>query len=123
MVGFKSRQPRKQRLMLYTASKHVIRKFMSASLSNELRGKYNRRSFPVRRGDTVKVVRGDFKEITGNVVRVDYSKMRIYVEGVTRERVDGRRVLVSIHPSKVVITKLNLDDKRRVEALERKIKG
>ena len=49
--------------------------------------------------------------------------MRIYIEGVTREKVDGTRVFIPIHPSKVIITKLNLDDKRRVEALERRLKA
>ena len=118
----KSKQPRKQRLMLYNAPKHLARKFLSAHLSDELREKYKRRSFPIRRGDTVKIVRGDFKDFTGTVTRVDYEKMRIHIEGVTREKVDGTRVFIPIHPSKVVITKLNLDDKRRVEALERKLK-
>jgi len=97
-------------------------KILSAHLSDELREKYKRRSFPIRRGDTVKVVRGDFKGFSGAVLRIDRKKMRIYVEGVTREKVDGSKVLIPLHPSKVVITKLNLDDKRRVEALERKIK-
>ncbi|RLI26778.1 50S ribosomal protein L24 [Candidatus Bathyarchaeota archaeon] len=119
----KSKQPRKQRRMLYNAPKHLARKFLSAHLSDELREKYKRRSFPIRRGDTVKIVRGDFKDFTGTVTRVDYEKMRIYIEGVTREKVDGTRVFIPIHPSKVVITKLNLDDKRRVEALERRLKA
>jgi len=117
-----SKQPRKQRRKLFNAPKHVMVKILSAHLSDELREKYKRRSFPIRRGDTVKVVRGDFKGFSGAVLRIDRKKMRIYVEGVTREKVDGSKVLIPLHPSKVVITKLNLDDNRRVEALERKIK-
>ncbi len=117
-----SKQPRKQRRALFNASKHVKAKMLSAHLSGELRDKYKRRSFPIRKGDTVKIVRGDFKGFSGTVLAVDRDKMRIYVEGVTREKVDGSKVPIPIHPSKVIITKLNLDDKRRVEALERKIK-
>ncbi|MEM2849919.1 MAG: 50S ribosomal protein L24 [Candidatus Bathyarchaeia archaeon] len=117
-----SKQPRKQRRTLFNAPKHVMVKILSAHLSDELKEKYKRRSFPIRKGDTVKIVRGDFKGFSGAVLRVDREKMRIYVEGVTREKVDGTKVLIPIRPSKVMITKLNLDDKRRVEALERKIK-
>jgi large subunit ribosomal protein L24 len=117
-----SKQPRKQRRALFNAPKHVKIKILSAHLSDELRDKYKRRSFPIRKGDTVKIVRGDFKGFSGTVLAVDRDKMRIYVEGVTREKVDGSKVPIPIHPSKVIITKLNLDDKRRVEALERKIK-
>jgi len=117
-----SKQPRKQRRALFNAPKHVKAKVLSAHLSDELKDKYKRRSFPIRKGDTVKIVRGDFKGFSGTVLTVDRDKMRIYVEGVTREKVDGSKVPIPIHPSKVIITKLNLDDKRRVEALERKIK-
>jgi len=36
------------------------------------------------------------------------------------EKVDGSTVLIPIHPSKVTITQLNLDDKWRKEILKRK---
>lgn len=117
-----SKQPKKQRRALFNAPTHIAVKILSAHLSDELKEKYKRRSFPIRKGDTVKIVRGDFKGFSGTVLRVDHKKMRIYVEGVTREKVDGTKVLIPIHPSKVIVTKLNLDDKKRVEALERKIK-
>ncbi|MBS7612064.1 50S ribosomal protein L24 [Candidatus Bathyarchaeota archaeon] len=117
-----SKQPRKQRRAFFDAPKHVIVKILSAHLSDELKEKYKRRSFPIRKGDTVKIVRGDFKGFSGAVLRVDRERMRIYVEGVTREKVDGTKVLIPIRSSKVIITKINLDDKRRVKALERKIK-
>jgi ribosomal protein L24 len=42
----------------------------------------------------------------------------LFVEGITREKVDGTAIQVPIHPSKVMITNLNLDDKRRRESLK-----
>jgi ribosomal protein L24 len=42
----------------------------------------------------------------------------LFVEGITREKVDGTAIQVPIHPSKVMITSLNLDDKRRRESLK-----
>jgi ribosomal protein L24 len=68
-------------------------------------------------------MRGDYKGFEGKVTEVDREKYRIFVEGVTREKVDGTTIPVPIHPSKVMITRLNLDDKWRAEALKRKSAG
>lgn len=74
----------------------------------------------MRTGDSVKLMRGDRKGFEGKVSRVDRTKYRIFVEGATREKVDGTAMLIPIHPSKVMITSLNLDDKWRRKMLERK---
>jgi len=65
-------------------------------------------------------MRGDYKGFEGKVTRVDRREYRIFVEGATREKVDGSTALIPIHPSKVMITRLNLDDKWRREILKRK---
>ncbi|MEM3507070.1 MAG: 50S ribosomal protein L24 [Candidatus Bathyarchaeia archaeon] len=119
-MDLKSSKPSKQRKALYNAPIHLRRKLLSCHLSTELRAKYNTRAFPVRVGDTVKVLRGDFKGIEGKVTEVDTKNISIYIEGVTREKVSGTTVKVPIHPSKVMITNLNLEDKLRIKALERK---
>jgi large subunit ribosomal protein L24 len=62
-------------------------------------------------------MRGDRKGLEGKVTRVDRKNYRINVEGITREKVDGTAIQVPIHPSKVMITNLNLDDKWRRESL------
>jgi len=95
---------------------------MSAPLSKELRRQYGTRSLPVRVGDNVMIMRGDFKGHEGRVVKVDLKEMRIHVEGVTRKRADGTTVYIPIHPSKVMITKLDLSDERRRRVLERRKK-
>ena len=111
-------KPRKQRKKLYTTPKHRLPKLMSAHLSPELRQKYGRRSFPVRVGDTVKIMWGDFKGVEGKVREVDRKNRRVYVENVTRKKVDGSTVYVPIAVSKVMITQLNLDDEYRRRKLE-----
>jgi len=90
---------------------------MSAALSKDLRLKYMRRSFPLRRGDVVKIVRGDYAGLEGKVTRVNLKKTTITVEGVTREKADGKTVHIPIHPSKVAITRLNTEDKWRTQRL------
>ena len=114
----KSKRPSKQRKEFYEAGGQRIRKLMSAPLSTELRGTQGRRSYQVRRGDTVKIVRGDFAGVEGKVTEVDRTSRRLFVEGVTREKTSGTSSNVSVHCSKVVITKLNLDDKWRAESIK-----
>ncbi len=118
----KSKKPRKQRKFLYEAPLHMRRKMMAAHLSKELREKYKTRSLPVRKGDEVEIMRGEFKKKRGKVTKVDLKKYKVYVEGITRKRTDGTERLVPIHPSNLKIINLNLEDKRRVKILERKMK-
>lgn len=114
-----STKPRKQRKMLYTAPLHRLAKLMSVHLSPELREKYKRRSFPVRVGDKVKILRGDFKGVEGKVIGVDRERQVVYVENVTLKKADGTTVNRPIHVSDIVITELSLDDPYRKEALMR----
>jgi len=113
-------KPSKQRKMLYQAPDHIRHKLFAAPLSSELRESHGVKSIPVRSGDTVRIVRGDHKGVEGKITRIDRRKYRIYVEGLTREKVDGTAIFVPIHPSKVTITNLNLDDKWRKQIIERK---
>jgi large subunit ribosomal protein L24 len=115
-----SKQPRKQRLALLQAPLHVRQKLMTAPLSEELREKYGVKRLPVRKGDKVRIVRGDFKGHEGTVVKVDLRRLRIYVDGVTVKRQDGTPRFVPIHPSKVVIVALDLKDKWRRAIIERR---
>jgi len=93
---------------------------MSAHLSDDLRKEYGFRSLPVRKGDVVVVMRGEHKGHSGKVIRVDLSKYRVFIEGLVRKKADGTEVFIPIHPSKLEIIRLNLDDKWRKEIIERK---
>jgi len=112
--------PGRQRKSLYQAPLHERYRRFSAPLTPELKTSHNTNSLPVRRGDTVRILRGDRKGLEGKVIEVDRKNYRIFVEGVTREKVDGTTIPVPIHPSKVMIVNLNLDDKWRREILKRK---
>jgi large subunit ribosomal protein L24 len=92
---------------------------MSAPLSPDLREKYDKRNLPVRKGDTVKVMRGDHAGREGKVAGIDSKKMVIEVEGVTVTKADGTEVPRPIHPSNLMIIKLELKDKEREESLTR----
>jgi large subunit ribosomal protein L24 len=111
-------KPSKQRKMIYDAPAHRLRRFLTAPLSDELRTAQGRRSYAVRKGDTVKIVRGDFAGVEGKVNDVDTRRQRLFVEGVQREKTGGTSAPVSVSSSKVRITKLNLDDKWRAESIK-----
>jgi large subunit ribosomal protein L24 len=111
-------KPSKQRKLIYTAPAHRLRKFLTAPLSDELRTAQGRRSYAVRKGDTVKIVRGDFAGVEGKVNEVDTRRQRLFVEGVQREKTGGTTANVSVNSSKVRITKLNLDDKWRAGSIK-----
>ncbi|MCS4541582.1 MAG: 50S ribosomal protein L24 [Euryarchaeota archaeon] len=115
----KAQQPRKQRKALFQAPMHRRRKIMSTNLSPELREKFKRRSLPVRKGDKIKILRGDFRGHIGKITEVDLKKMRIYVEGVTSAKTGGREVQYPIHPSNVQILEAELKDPMRKKIIER----
>jgi len=92
---------------------------MSATLSRDLRTKYNTRSIPVRKEDEVQVVRGTYKGREGKVIQVYRKKWVIHIERLTREKANGATVNIGIHPSKVTVTKLKLDKDRKA-ILDRK---
>jgi large subunit ribosomal protein L24 len=114
------KDPRKQRKRLYNAPAHIRHKLMAAPLAPELIRSKGVKSLPVKKGDTVRVVRGDHIGFEGKVNRVDMKRYRIFLEGLTREKVDGTNIFVSVHPSKVMIKNLKLDDKWRKAIVERK---
>ncbi len=115
-----SSQPRKIRKKYLNAPLHRRQKDLTAPLSPELQREHGIKRLPVRKNDTVLIMRGSFKGHEGKVIKVDLKKRRIFVEGATRNKADGTPVPVPIYPSKVMITKLDLSDKRRSAIIKRK---
>ena len=117
-----SKQPRKQRRYIYNAPLHVRQKFVHAHLSKELREKHNRRNLGLRKGDKVKVLRGQFKGHIGNVDKIDLKKSKAIILGIEVSKKDGSKTTYPINVSNLMITELNIDDKKRKKVLERKQK-
>ena len=116
----KTTKPTKQRKMVFQAPINQRYKRFTAPLSSKLKDSHGTNSVPIKKGDTVMIMRGDRRGSEGKVTQVDRKNYRIFVEGANREKVDGTSIPVPIHPSKVMITRLNLDDKWRKKILERK---
>ena len=103
---------------LLATSKHNLSKMAASRLSNNLRQQYAKGSTRVIKGDTVKVMRGEYSGIEGKVEKVSINKGTLAIEGVQREKIRGGNVKVQIHASNVMIVGLNLDDKYRQNKIQ-----
>ncbi len=115
----KSKKPRKQRKLYFKAPLHKKRKMLAAHLAENLLLKYDRRSTTLVKGDSVKVMVGSYKGHEDKVANVNIKKQVVEVEGITTVKADGTKVAKPIHPSNLLITKLNLTDKWRRKKLEK----
>jgi large subunit ribosomal protein L24 len=117
-----SKQPRKQRKYIANAPLHIKRKLMGVNLSKELRKKYQKRSVPLRKKDTVKIMRGKFKGKKGKVIKVLLKTQKVEVEGIQIKKQDGSKVNIKLRSSNLQIIELNVEDKKRNKALSKGIK-
>lgn len=118
----KSTQPRKQRKYRYNAPLHVKQKLVHVHLSADLRKKYVTRNVQVRKGDKVKVMRGQFAKKEGKVERVDLKREKVYVTGIEVIKKEGTKLPVALNPTNLMIIDLELSDKKRKAKLENKNK-
>jgi large subunit ribosomal protein L24 len=112
-------KPRKQRYNLYNAPLHKKRKGISSHLAENLLLKYDRRSVPVVKGDTVKIMRGSFRGHEDKIAKVNVRDQTVEIEGVTITTAKGTKLAKPIHASTLLITKLNVTDKWRRQKLEK----
>ncbi len=116
----RSKSPKKQRKYVHNAPLHIVRKLMSVRLSKDLKTKMGKRNVPIRKDDRVKVMVGQFKGKLAKVTKVDYKNRLVYLEETFIVKKDGNKVPMGLQPSNLMIMELNLDDKLRNKALERK---
>ena len=119
MQKMKSSKPRTVHSKQRFSRPHVRSVALSVTFSRDLKEKHKVDHIRVRKGDSVKIMRGDFKGIEGKVLKTFPKIGRVTIEGVTREKLKGGTVPVKVHASKLMITNMNLDDKIRKKALEK----
>lgn len=106
--------------MIYCASYQTKSKQLGSALSKDLHKKYGKRSVRVVEGDSVTIVRGEFKGVAGKVAEVSTEKNSVAIEGVKKEKTKGDKFDVFIHTSNLLVTSLNTEDKWRIAKLEGK---
>ncbi len=105
---------------IYRATYARRNKQLGSHLSEDLRKKYGKRSIRIIIGDTVKVIRGEYRGIDGKVSQISSQVNSIAIEGIKKEKAKGDKIDVFIPASNVLITGLNLDDHWRKSKLEGK---
>jgi large subunit ribosomal protein L24 len=116
-----SKKPKKQRKYIINAPLHIRGKIISSMLSKDIKKIININSLPLRVGDYVKVLRGKYRNVEGFVVYIDRKRYKVYIDSVKFTNKKGKEVYRPIHHSKLVILRLNLKDKKRIEMIKRKM--
>lgn len=108
-------QPRKQRLTQNNLPNHSRRAQIASHIEADYRErlKIAPRTVTLRKGDTVRVMRGEYKGTTGKVLSVDTRTRKVTVEGVTVAKADKTEKPRPVDASNLLITKLDLSDPRR----------
>ncbi len=105
---------------IYQATYQTRSKQLGSALSKDLHKKYGKRSVRVIEGDSVKILRGEFKGVDGKVAKISTEKSSVAIEGIKKEKTKGDKFDVYIHTSNLVVTSLNSGDKWRIAKLEGK---
>ena len=105
---------------IYRATHRTRSNQLGSALSKDLQKKYGKRSIRVVEGDSVKVIRGEYKDVDGKVSKVSTASSSIAIEGIKKEKGQGDKFDVLIHASNVIVTSLNTDDSWRISKLEGK---
>ena len=92
---------------------HERKSLLKCQLDEFLQEEYGLRSLVVKKGDLVKVMRGQFRDTEGKVTSVNYKKVRVFLESATITKADGKEAPLPIHPSNLMLVKLELDDERK----------
>ena len=98
--------------------KHQRDKMVVAVLEDSLREQYKRKNIRVVKGDSVRVMRGEYKGVEGKVEKVNTEHATFHIEGIQREKIRGGQVKVPIPSSNVMVISLNLDDNYRSRKLQ-----
>jgi ribosomal protein uL24 len=106
--------PRKQRKRHFNAPLHIKQNKVSAHVSKDLRTTTGKKTMRVKKDYQVEVVRGEHKGKKGKVLRVILKPCKIYVEGVVKNKADGKEAQIPIDPSNVIIIKVGSTSEKKV---------
>jgi large subunit ribosomal protein L24 len=121
-MRIQSKKPRKQRKALYNYKNHQRSKLLSTRVADFLREEYGIKNLPLRVGDDVRIVRGEFKDFEGEVIEITKDQ-RAKIKEAKFEKSDGTEFNPSIHISNLIITKFTKEKKMdpwRASLIERK---
>ncbi|MFH0885145.1 MAG: 50S ribosomal protein L24 [Candidatus Micrarchaeota archaeon] len=104
-----------ERKKFYSEKLHKRKSRLHVHLSKDLRAKLKvkKRAVLVRKGDTVKVMRGPGKGKEAKVSDVNTLRLKVFVEGVVVKNVRGREVSIALEPSNLLLLALESTKERK----------
>jgi len=87
---------------------------MSSKLEKNLKKVYDLKTIPLRKGDEVKITRGNHRGKVGNIVQISRKGIFLYISTVTFKKMKGDEAYSPIHPSNVEVLKLVLTSERKM---------
>ncbi len=106
--------------MIYLATFNTRSKQLGSSLSKDLHKKYGKRSVRVVEGDSVTIIRGEFKGVDGKISKISTQKNSVSIEGIKKEKTKGDKFDVYIHTSNIRVKSNQTENKWRIAKLEGK---
>lgn len=129
MVRVNSKKPRKQRSALQKVKNHQVSKLFTAPIDESLQEIYGIKRIPVRVGDSVRIIKGEFVGIEGKVTSMNKKTRKLIIEEATLQKQSGENYFVPISVSNIIITKFEtekagkkIDPWRENRIIERKEK-
>lgn len=109
MVRVQSKKPRKQRNALLKVKNHQVSKLFTAPMNEALQEVYGIKRIPVRVGDSVRIVKGEFVGIEGKITSINKKTRKLIIEEATLQKRSGENYFVPISVSNVIVTKFETD--------------
>lgn len=108
-------KPDSERKKRYNVPLHRSRKYLKVHLSKKLKekNKIRKRSMLLKKGDSVRVMKGKHKGKEVKVAKVKYKKIKVYLEGLSKRTARGREMPMAFHPSNLEITALSERKKKK----------
>ncbi|MGA8663470.1 MAG: 50S ribosomal protein L24 [Thermoplasmata archaeon] len=110
--------PRRQRRAVYNADTFERRLRMTVPLSRELRSRFHVRSVPLRKGDTVRVMKGSFIGREERVAKMDRRSYTVTLDNVTLKTGEEKLKPLPVRTNHLLIIRLNLADAWRRKSLQ-----
>ena len=100
-------QPRKKRKALMHAPNHLVKRLLRVHLGKDLRLRQKKRALLAKKGDKVRIVRGDHRKAEGKITEVDAIEGRLFIEGILQKKQGGKEIFAPIDPSNCILIEWN----------------
>ena len=108
-------KPGKSRKFFAEMALHRAAKSVAGHLNEKLKKELGRRALPLRKGDTVKIMRGAFRGKEGKISKIERSSGMVYIEKIARKKSNGAEVEIAFDASTLLLIDIDRTDRKRLK--------